>query len=272
MPARLLRTRYPGTCAACGCPLPAGTSAWWDSSDKTLRCQGCEGSPSPPRPEEVTPPVDNGAAGASAQRKYERLHHRREQRVRTAHPRIGGLLLALVDEPQSTQAWAVGAEGERRVGAWLDTLTATGAVVLHDRRMPGSKANIDHLVVAPSGVWVVDSKHYEGRIEYRDVGGWFRRDERLFVGGRDRTRLVHGMVGQVAAVESAVNDTDVPVHGVLCFVGPGWSLLARPFEIDGVLVAWPKAAVKLIGTAGPLTVDMVDEVGRRLRGALPAAA
>jgi hypothetical protein len=178
MSARLLRTRFPGTCAACGCPLPAGTSAWWDSGDKTLRCQACDEGSQPPATDAVPPVDDNGVAGGSAQRKYDRLHDRREHRVRTAHPRIGGLLLALSNEPQSTTAWAVGAEGERRVGAWLDTLTSAGALVLHDRRVLRSKAKIDHLVVAPSGVWVIDSKHYDGRIECRDVGGWFRRDER----------------------------------------------------------------------------------------------
>jgi hypothetical protein len=40
-------------------------------------------------------------------------------------------------------------------------------VVLHDRRIPGRRSNIDHLVIARSGVWVVDTKRYRGKVERR---------------------------------------------------------------------------------------------------------
>ena len=89
-----------------------------------------------------------------------------------------------VHETRNTKVWAQGAEGEERLGAVLDA--TEGIVALHDRRIPKSKANIDHLVVGPSGVFVVDAKNYSGIVERRHVGGWFRPDERLYVGGRDR--------------------------------------------------------------------------------------
>ena len=49
------------------------------------------------------------APGASAQREYERRKNKRESKIREAHPRIGGLIIALSDDPQSTTAWATGA-------------------------------------------------------------------------------------------------------------------------------------------------------------------
>lgn len=59
---------------------------------------------------------------------------------------------------------------------------------LHDRKV--GQANIDHLIVASSRVWVVDAKNYAGRVEYRGVGGWLRpADYRIYVGGRDKTKL-----------------------------------------------------------------------------------
>jgi hypothetical protein len=39
-----------------------------------------------------------------------------------------------------------------------------GFVVFHDLHVPGSPANIDHLVVGPTGVFVVDSKAYTGTL------------------------------------------------------------------------------------------------------------
>lgn len=69
--------------------------------------------------------------------------------------------MAVTDEPQTTTNWAVGAEGERKLGAGLDGLVGEGVVSLHDRLRPGTKANIDHLAIALSGVWVIDAKRYK---------------------------------------------------------------------------------------------------------------
>jgi len=105
-----------------------------------------------------------------------------------------------------------GAEGERRVGAGLDGLAAAGVVALHARLIPGSKANIDHLAVAPNGLWVINAKRYRGEVTRRDVSGWFsthsaplRRPARLH-----EARRYDGY--QVAAVREApeTDRADVP--------------------------------------------------------------
>jgi hypothetical protein len=57
--------------------------------------------------------------------------------------------------------------------------------------------------VAASGIWVIDSKHYKERVERRDVGRWFKADLRLYVGGRDRTKAVDGLVWQVGVAHRA---------------------------------------------------------------------
>src|ERR1700712_5809398 len=59
-------------------------------------------------------PLD-GVAGASARREHQRRQAKRDAAVRTKHPRVGGLILALTDEPQSPKAWEHGAVGEERL-------------------------------------------------------------------------------------------------------------------------------------------------------------
>jgi hypothetical protein len=61
-------------------------------------------------------------------------------------------------------AWRRGAVGERRTARLLGPLERQGWVVLHDLAVPGSRANIDHLVIGPGGVFVIDSKQYHGRL------------------------------------------------------------------------------------------------------------
>ena len=186
--------------------------------------------------------------------------------MRARHPHLGGLILAVTPEPQTTKNWEVGAEGERKLGAGLDGLASAGVVVLHDRRRPGTTANIDHLAVAPTGVWVIDAKRYTGQVSKKDVGGWFSSDVRLFVGRRDCTKLVTGMAKQVDAVRTALGAewADVPVRPVLCFVDTDWRWFASPFELDGVLVTWPRALRELLVRPGPYALATVERLSARL--------
>jgi hypothetical protein len=50
-----------------------------------------------------------------------------------------------------TSAWRRGATGERRTARLLRRLEDRGWVVLHDLAIPGSQANIDHLLIGPKG-------------------------------------------------------------------------------------------------------------------------
>jgi Nuclease-related domain len=67
-------------------------------------------------------------------------------------------------------AWRQGAAGEQRTARLLAPLERQGWVVLHDLALPGSRANLDHLVIGPGGVFVIDSKQYRGRLQLDGSG------------------------------------------------------------------------------------------------------
>ena len=50
-------------------------------------------------------------------------------------------------------------------------------------------------------VFVVDAKHYRGEVKRREIGPLFRREPRLFVGRRDRAKLVVEARRQAEAVQ-----------------------------------------------------------------------
>jgi hypothetical protein len=181
--------------------------------------------PSPPI-EEGRSLIDAGVAGGSTLREHERRHGNRERQIRTRWGRLAGLVLALSEDPLSTRVWERGSVGESKLGAALGKIDRDDVIFLHDRAVPGSRRNIDHIVVAPSGVYVVDAKRYRGRVEVRDVSGLFSRaDLRLFVGGRDRSKLAHAMDWQVEAVRAGMGGReDVPITPVLCFIDAEWPL------------------------------------------------
>lgn len=185
--------------------------------------------------------VESGSPGASARREFERRKAKREEHTRAKHPKLGGLILALSDDPQSTNAWDTGALGEERLGNRLNELASDAIRVLHDRRIPGSRANIDHIAVAPTGVYVIDAKKYKGSPQLEIEGGFLRpRVEKLLVGTRDCTKLVDGVLKQVDIVRGIVGDDDLPIHGVLCFVEADWPLVGGSFTTRGIEALWPK--------------------------------
>ncbi len=205
-------------------------------------------------------PRATGQAGGSARSKYERLHQAREERIDRQWGRLSGVVKFLSDDPQSTRAWAKGSEGERRLAAHLLRTVGDRAVLLHDRKVPRTRGNIDHLAVAASGVWVIDAKNYTGLVQRRDKGGWFKTDYHLYVGGRDRTKIVAGLGWQVEAVRSALGGVEVPIHAALCFIEADWNLFAKPFQLDSVWVTWAQKLAEMIAAPGPLTLPEVTEV------------
>jgi hypothetical protein len=227
-----------------------------------------------------------GRAGASARAEYERRQAKDEARRRALFGPLAPLapLARLLAGPRpSTQAWGRGAVGEERVGYWLDHAVGRHGVVLHDRAIPGGRANIDHIAVVASGIWVIDTKHYRGRLERRELGrGWFVPRPRLVVAGRDQGRLVSASRRQQALVTEALLKDESGggrgagprslVRAALCFTGVQVGLFARPFKLEGVLVTWPRPFARALRAPGPFGPAERRALAARLARAFPPYA
>ncbi len=95
----------------------------------------------------------------------------------------GAVLAAIADtvyrarSASSVPAWRRPSVAERRTEAQLRKLERGGYRTLHARAIPGSEAQIDHLVVGPTGVYAVDSEKWDKRLPVRVQSG-----KRLFHG------------------------------------------------------------------------------------------
>lgn len=270
---KVMALRRPDTCI-CGTALAVGERAAWDRSTRTVRCLPCA-QDSPPVAEDSRAEVaaEKGIAGGSAQQEFERRHSNREARIRKAHPRLGGVIVALTDDPQSTRAWQSGAVGERKLGEKLAGLGDT-VIPLHDRRIPNSRANLDHVVVGPAGVFVIDAKRYKNaKIAVRRSGGFLSQVRtQLIVSGRDQTKLVAAMDWQVAAVRAALCDNPefagTPITAALCFIDAEFPLFGT-IEINEVRVRGLGGTAKLVSTAGALDAAARERLAAHLSIRLP---
>jgi hypothetical protein len=277
IPQRLIRLSRAGTCRECGQGVPVGERAWWRPPQQFVTCLACRPSPNLGNSEgsqdaTSAAAIDPGVAGGSAMREFHRRHDLRDARVRERWGRLGGLVLALTSDPSTTRVWERGSIGESTLAAVLGRIERDDVIALHDRRVPGTRGNIDHIVVSPRGVYVVDAKRYAGEVRVRDVADLFSRpDRRLFVGRRDCSQRAEAVGWQVDAVRSALGGrADLPVVPVLCFVDAEWPLFGAARDFDGVLIDDPRSLRKRLTKPGSLAVDEIREVAVVLSHALPA--
>jgi hypothetical protein len=157
------------------------------------------------------------------------------------------------------------------VGESLDRRTAEGpAIILHDRRMPRGRGNIDHVAIAPAGVFVIDAKAHSGKVQIeRPLFG----APKLRIARRDRTGLIDGLDRQVAAVRDALGRTgyvNVPIQGVLCFTNADLPLL-RTLRIRGHLLLYRKALAARLNADGKFHAGGIEAIARGLAHELPPA-
>ena len=264
------RVRYDGVCHDCGVQLAAGAPARWDRAARTLRCLACAGA-EPVRVAAAPDPADLGVAGRSARLEHERRVAKRDSALeaRWGSGITGRVVKALSTEPQTTRAWAIGADGEERLGAKLAGIE--GIRALHDRRVPGSRANIDHIVVAPSGVYVIDAKNHRGTVRVEGGGLLGRRPSRLTVDGRDQSAMVDGMARQLEAVTRVLEPAAAvpPVAGVLCFLSADRPLLERAHAFHGIHLESPRSRARRPAAPGPLALEATAQLAERLAVGLP---
>ena len=109
-------------------------------------------------------------------------------------------------------AWRRGAAGERRTARLLSPLERHGWAVLHDLAVPGSQANIDHLVIGPGGVFVIDSKQYRGRLQLDGSG-------RLWHGRYPLAPTMRAVSFEADQAARVLTDPDVVVVPVMAVHG-----------------------------------------------------
>lgn len=112
----------------------------------------------------------------------------------------------------------LGSRGEKVVADALEPLRALGYAVFHD--IPGNGFNLDHVLVGPGGVFVIETK---ARSKRGNETITYRRDEILVNGMQpDRDPLVQVKASRnwLAGVIKESCALEPPMRGVVLF--PGW--------------------------------------------------
>jgi hypothetical protein len=238
---KTMRLRYAGACEACGREVAKGERAHYLRDARSVRCLDC-GVPADPDPAPMT-------AGSSAAQEAQRARARAER-----------LAERQASAERRAAAFAAGAEGERIVAEALAPLSAAGYVLLHDRSA-GPRANLDHVVIGPAGVWLVNAKHGSGTVAAEDT---LRHNGRPRAKQLERAAEERALVAAILAREGVT----APVHSVFAFTAAA----PDPGVVEGVTVVPVDRLRSTIGSAPPmLEARELDRAAAVLVTALPAA-
>jgi len=177
-----------------------------------------------------------------------------------------GMLHRLLRTPADVHAWRRGALGEPRTAMLLRSLERRGYVLLHDLAIPASRANLDHLLVGPTGVWLLDSKNWRGHVGVDETGLLWHGHQPA----ADTLRTLWWEVAQVDLALAAAGFT-LGARPVLAVTG-AW--LAAPLvDARGVTVTHPALLAEIVHTA-PIVLPQqnVPVVAAALRERFPPEA
>lgn len=137
---------------------------------------------------------------------------RAAEQSRLAAERAARLRRELERAERNARAWSDGAAGEALVAKTLIEVEPYGWLALHDVHWPGRpKANLDHILVGPGGILVVDAKNWSGDV--RLSSGVLRQN------GYRRDSEVAGVLQQGAALTALLEPRHRRfVQGWLCLV------------------------------------------------------
>lgn len=147
--------------------------------------------------------------------------------------------------PKSAKPLALGRDGEIVVGQLLETLHRDGYRVFHD--IPGERGNIDHVIVGPGGIFVIETKTNskpigrDSKVKYD--GHCLKVDG--FIPDRDPIAQVKAAVEQINQILHQFTGKQYPIRPVVVYAG--W-YIDRPKAFDvwvmneNLLVKWVKKA------------------------------
>lgn len=158
------------------------------------------------------------------------------------------------------ERWQRGAAGERTTAALLEPLALAGWVVLHDRRVPGMAANIDHVVAGSTLLWVLDSKVWRGDIVRLGDGELWYADAPV----RERVSVV-AHIADAVRTALARHPALAPLKvSVACVLQGVHTPAGSPGAVDGIQLLEPGellAHITATSTPGLETCELDARLG-----------
>ena len=143
-----------------------------------------------------------------------------------------GILLSFLSYNKNIN-WIKGAEGEMVVSEYLNELSRN-YIILNDVNIPGHYGNIDHIVLGPTGIFVIETKNFSG--------SYIIDGDQWLYGSDSNNKKAYGNPGdQVKEIQrhyqnfchlKELNLLKTSKFAVVAFINPNLTIRTKPKHYD----------------------------------------
>ena len=181
------------------------------------RAPGCEGARRIKSPDLVQPIAHDASTQAifdwQSSREDPMSHGAQAPAARAASDGLRGMLGNVLRRRSAPLADAAETYENARADGYFDGLMGHGFVVIDDRSLRSARAHIDHLIIGPTGVFVVDRKAWAGHVVVTS--------DSVFVDGRERVgatdEVLRGATAFGQALDYELKPLGVQVRAAVLF-------------------------------------------------------
>ncbi|ADZ09735.1 NERD domain protein [Methanobacterium lacus] len=165
---------------------------------------------------------------------------------------------------ENGKRWNKGILGEKRVIKYLNMLPEA-YFVFNDVKFPGSYGDLDHIVVGPTGIFVIETKNYQGSYVVKEDGWYYQNGEGIkkSKGQPGKQVMRNAMSLKRFMATNNINMKGVWIDPIVTLVNNNFEIIEKP-EYYNVLSpsAIPKFIVNKKNHTAPSilqrTIDLIE--------------
>lgn len=161
-------------------------------------------------------------------------------------------------EKEIDRTYEKGAEGEEKVFRYLREILPSEYYILNDMKIPNmERANIDHIVIGPNGIFIIETKNYSGKVTIKD--------KKIHIRGKlyqkDIIKQVwHQTFSLRDFLKRITGRSRLKIQPVVVFSN---AYVANPGEVSGVQII-PLSFLKKYLLTKKSSIILTDDLNKRL--------
>ncbi len=123
------------------------------------------------------------------------------------------------------KSWNKGIVGEKAVAKYLNQLPED-YFIFNDVKFPGSYGNLDHVVIGPNGIFVIETKNYKGSYVVKQDGWYYQSGKYI---KKTQTQPGEQVMRNVISLKKFLESNRINMYGV--WINPIVTLMNNNYKI-----------------------------------------
>lgn len=131
---------------------------------------------------------------------------------------------------ETNRSWVKGLRGENIVLNQLNTLPQN-FFVFHDVKLPKGQGNIDHIVIGPTGLFVIETKNYSGNYQINGNQWYYYKNGKynLIKNKNPGIQLIRNIMNLKSFLaDSGIKKSQIYAYGIVAFIQNNYSIKKKP--------------------------------------------